>query len=164
MQATVLLLKMGKWFLFGFNLISNTGRTNGHKIALTKSFYEFAFLFFCLESRPELHLFCRPGPLGCTTRSARAKVYHAGFCSCISGRDNKMASLGWLFGSWLFWWLCLRLADGNRWDSYKIACLVLVKISTVVVADHDRKKPRDFYQPFHEVSCKAQERIFKNKR
>lgn len=32
----------------------------------------------------------------------------------------------------------------------------------MVVADHDRKKPRDFYEPFHEVSFKAQERVFKN--
>ena len=79
------------------------------------SLVELLYLFF-LESRSILHLFSSPGPLGCTSGIARAKVHYVGFSSRVSGWDDKMASFRRLFGGGLYWRICVRLANGNRWD------------------------------------------------
>lgn len=72
--------------------------------------------WFCLaESCPGLHLLCCPGPLGCVVGTARAEVYHASFSSRISGGNYKMASFGWLFSCWVYWWFSVRVANGDRY-------------------------------------------------
>ena len=62
-----------------------------------------------------------------------------------------------------FWWLAVLMAlfTFGRWKQVRLLQNCLLGSSRGSDGGR-RRSPRDFYEPFHEVSFKAQERILKN--
>lgn len=76
---------------------------------------ELLYLFF-LELCLILYLFSSLGLFGCIFGIVWVKVYYVGFFLCVFGWDDKMVSFRWFFGGGLYWWICVCLVNGNRWD------------------------------------------------